>query len=80
MARKHPGMYRVRASRHTKAAKNSTGYKKAGHEEIASGYRKLAAHAGGATHAGRRRKKSHKRGRKKATYGSYFGRTVRHRG
>jgi hypothetical protein len=63
MARKHPGMYRVRARRHEAAAKKASGYKREGHEEIAGGYHKLAAHSeyGERRHSRRGRKHGKKR-------------------
>lgn len=62
--KKHPGMYRVRAHRHEEAAKHSTGYKREGHEGIAAGYHKLAAHHEyrGGGHRGRKGHHKHKRG------------------
>jgi hypothetical protein len=70
MARKHTSMYRVRAQRHEEAARNSKGYKKEGHLEIAEGYHKLAAHRGEPRHVKSRKGKSRK-GRKRGRGGRF---------
>ncbi len=75
----HRGFYRVRANKHEKAARSSKSARdKAGHKEIASGYRKLAGGASATHKIGR--KKSRKKGRKKGRKGGYpRGAAARHR-